>query len=325
MPVRPSALSLAEKCPLSPVLSARYQELNPNIERGQFVEQRVYEALETGQTPEDADAADCYRWLRAHVDITEYQREVTLYEEKRAPPWPVNSDFITKGTPDIVAEDQWTRDLCIIDLKKREQVTWGKVPDADNNLQLHAYAIAHALRDEYPRYRTCLLTFGEGRAEALWSRTYTSVEWRPILERIKQICLRPGNTSGEDPPGRAGPHCTDCYARLHCPNWALPAHQGPSALEVFTREGGLTRDNVERAYLAAKSVKEMGERALELIQAYRLIRGPGSVMVGEKSWEPVQTAGRKTADVAALERDGLSGYVRQGQPFQQWRLVKAPK
>ena len=315
--IRPSSLSLAERCALSPVLSARYPEDNPNIQRGVFVETEVYKALESGELPQDPDAIDCYRWLRAHVDITEYQKEVWLIEDDGGP----TGRIITKGTPDIVAEDQWTRDLVIVDLKKREQVTYGKVPDADNNLQLHAYAIAHALRDEYQRYRTCLLTFGEGRAEALWSRTYTSVEWRPILERIKAICLRPHSDSGEDPIGRAGPHCTDCYARLHCPHWALPAHQGPSALAPFT-EGGLTVDNIERAYLAAKSVKELGERALDLIKAFRLIHGPGSVVVGEKSWEPIATAGRKTADVQALERDGLGQYVRQGEGYEQWRLVK---
>lgn len=321
--VRPSSLSLAEKCALSSVLSARYPEDNANIQRGLFVEQQVYRALEAGTTPMDADAADCVRWLRAHVDVTEYQKEVELWEYETAAQRAESIEtLITKGTPDIVAEDTWTRDLVIVDLKKREQVQWGKVPDPDNNLQLHAYAIAHALRDGYERYRVCLLTFGDGRAEALWSGTYTSVEWRPFLERIKAICLRPHGTSGEDPPGRAGPHCTDCYPRIHCPHWALPAHQGPSALAPFM-EGGLTKANVERAYLAAKAVKEMGERALELVQAFRLLHGPGSVMVGDKSWEPVQTSGRKTADVAALERDGLDRYVKQGQPYQQWRLVKS--
>lgn len=314
MYVRPSALGLAEKCSLSSVLAARYPETNANIERGIEVENQVYDELRNVKPATDPDAQDCVRWLLAHVDVVEFQRPVEL--------WGQDGKLITTGTPDLVAEDQWTRDLVIIDLKKREQVTWGKVPLPDDNLQLHAYALAHALRDGYQRYRTCLLTFGGGTAEALWSKTYTEVEWRPFLDRIRGISLAPAPVEGKDPPGRAGPHCTDCYARIHCPHWALPAHAGPSALQPFTEAGGLTQDNIERAYLAVKAVKEMVGRAEERLRAYRGVHGPGSVVVGEKAWEPVQVQGRKTADIEALERDGLSGYVRQGRPFEQWRLVK---
>ncbi len=316
--IRPSSLSIAEKCALSPVLSARFPETNPNIERGLYVEQQVYKELSTGANATDPDAAACVRWLRANLDIREYQQKVELRDE--------TGRLVTEGTPDIVGTDTWQPGLLlVVDLKKREQVTYGKIPDVDDNLQLHAYAIAHAQRDGFLTYRTCLLTFGEGTAEPLWSHAYGPPEWGPILERIKRISGQSGNISGKDPPGQAGPHCTNCYPRVHCPHWAIPAHQGPSYLAPFVEPGGLSVETAGKGLLAVRAMRDMCDRAEQALKAFRLANGPGSIVVGDQSWEPVQQQGRRTADLAALERDGLSGYIRKGEPFETWRLVRIRK
>ena len=317
--IRPSSLQLAEKCDLAAVLGARFPVTNANIERGITVETMVYEALQTGAGPLDPEAADCVRWIRAHIEVLEVQTLVKL--------WDLDTNTVTtEGTPDIVGIDSWSPDtLVIVDLKKREQLIAGRLAHIDDNLQLHAYAIAQVLHRAMKSYRTCFLTFGDGKAEAIWSRAYTCAEWLPILKRIRVICARESQRGDNEPLGKAGPHCTDCYSRVHCRHWALPAHQGPSVLEPFTRPGGITVENAGQGLLAIKALREIADRAEAQLQAFRELQGPGSVIVGEKTWEPIEVSGRPTADVASLRRAGLSEYIKEGRPYKQWRLVRTAK
>lgn len=319
--IRPSSLTIAEKCQLSPVLSARYPETNAAIERGSFVDAEVTRILKGDEVlTADPDAADCLRWIRAHVEVLEVQTAVELFD-------PDTGELLTRGTPDMVGRDPWERDtLLVVDLKKREQHLAGRLAPPDDNLQVLTYALAHVLRPGSPfkAFRVALLLFGEGHAEALWSGSYTSVQWLPILERIRQItCARETRNDRTDPVGKAGPHCSECYPRVHCPSWALPAHQGPSYLEPFTKPGGLSSPEVAgKGLLAIKAMREMADRAEEILQAHRLRNGPGSVLVGDKVWEPVTMPGRRSASVVELDRAGLSQYVKEGRPYQQWRLVR---
>ncbi len=311
---------------LSPVLAARFPTTNENIERGQLVDSQASNDLLDGPPATDPEAIKVVRWLRENLIITHVQQRIELLDD--------SGTIVTAGTPDFVGLDTWNSEtLIVVDAKKRMQWDIGKIPPPDESLQLHAYCLAHA-RGKYKRYRAAYLLFGDGEVEPIWSKEYSPDDWAPMYDRIVAIRARISQqqetgsslsgdaTKDQDPPPTSGPHCTDCYARNHCPSWAMPAHQGESALAPFTVPGGLTPQNIERAYLAYKAVKDMADVAKELLQAYRLREGPGSVTVGDKSWEPVTMRGRKTADVGRLVADGLSGYVREGDSYETWRLVR---
>lgn len=317
--IRPSSLNIARHCQLSPWLAQKFPETNEAIERGNEVDRQVCADLLGRGRASDPDAAACLRWLRAHVHVDKVQEAVELYPE--GPPF--SMDFVTRGTPDVVGVDSWDQTcLVVVDLKKREQYLAARLALPDDNLQLHAYAIGEAQRRGYPKYRTALLLFGEGDVEALWSKEYTRVEWLPILAEIENICAQEILGHDSPPTGKAGPHCTDCYSRLHCPHWALVAQGVDSALEPLSRPAEITPEVAGRAYLALKAHEDRIKRAKEILKGYRLVRGEGSVVVGDKQWGPTQQPGHRTADVAALERDGLSKYIKKGQPYEQWRLTR---
>lgn len=314
MSIRPSRLQLAKHCQLSAVLSARYPSTNANIVRGQDVDAQVSAWVQGGPEPLDPVAVLLTNWVARHMTECQAQVPCRLIG--------TDGSLVTEGTADLVGLDSWDPGLLLVaDIKKREQWLAGHVAPPDENLQLHAYALAQVRQRGLSRYRTALLLFGDTDVQDVWSREYGPEEWGPYQLEIENICAQKPS-DGKDPTGKAGPHCTGCYPRLHCPHWALPALEGgDSALAALSEPAGLTSATAGRAYLAIKALKEMAEQAEEILKAWA--RAPGnSVTVGDKQWRPITQPGRKSADVAALEQAGLRGYIKQGPPFEAWRLTR---
>lgn len=315
--IRPSSLSIAKFCELAPVLSERFPSRNANTDRGSEVDAQVTAALQYpgAGSPTDPDAVACLEWLQREFPATDGW---TLETQKRVELRDTDTGaLITAGTLDILASKRDVLIRVVIDLKKREQYGAGRLADPDDNDQLNAYALAST--PEGGSYRTCLLLFGDGQVEALWSRTYTAETWAPILARITAVNERSG---GAEPKGTAGPHCGACYPRLHCPNWALPAHQGPTELAPLTAPGGLTADNVGRALLATMALEEVAGKARDQLKAWVQEHGP--IVVGGRQWGPVTMPGRMSVDTAALEAAGLyERFAKVGRPFTQFRMTKA--
>lgn len=312
--VRPSSLQIARHCQLSPVLNERYPHTNANIARGNEVDAQVTAWVSESKPPTDPAALDATRWIERHLELARAQVACDLV---------VAGVPVTHGTADLVGRDTWDAGLLIVaDLKKRDQWIAGKLAQPDDNLQLHAYALAQALAHGFQRYRVVILLVGDETVQDVWSREYTSVEWTPILEEIQNICAQKPD-DGKDPIGTAGDHCLNCYPRVHCGHWALPAYEGgDSALAALSDTQGLTPVKRGRALLAIKAMRELCDRGEEILKAQQRAAGPGSVVIGEKEWRPTIQHGRKSADVAALEAAGLHQYVKQGPPFETWRLTK---
>lgn len=309
--IRPSALTLARHCDLAHVLAERYPEKNEATERGNAVDREATAELSGGPKATDSDARAVVEWVRAtFADASvRLQQQVELFD-------PDTGGLITRGTADMVVD--YGDRIAVVDFKKREQMLAGRLSLPDDNDQLHAYALGEALRLTAASYRTCLLMFGDGVVEPIWSRKYVPETWRPILERIRAVNV----DQPDDPKGTSGPHCLQCYQRLRCPHWALPAHAGPSELEPLTREGGLTPDNVGRALMATIALEEVAEKARDQLKAW--VKAHGPIVVGDRQWGPVQMPGRASVDSKALEADGLlAKYTKQGKPFEQHRWGKA--
>jgi CRISPR/Cas system-associated exonuclease Cas4 (RecB family) len=311
--IRPSSLTLAEDCDLAASLSERFPHKNENTDRGNDVDDQVKDGVINGVVPADPDAAACVRWVQENMGgyKLRLQEKVTLIDED-------TGGVVTEGTPDIAGHQRAY--VWIVDVKKREQYDTGRLPEPDDNLQLHAYALAECQLRGASSYRLTLLLFGDGKAEAKTSQEYTVETWTPILERITAI----NNNQPKNPKGQSGDHCAKCYPRLHCPHWALPAYEqandgGP--LAPLSKPGLLTPDNAGKALMAYQAVKEVMEKAKETLQAYVEANGP--IVVGERQWGRSWQPGRMSWDYKAMERDGLAErYAKIGRPFEQFRWGK---
>lgn len=335
--IRPSSLTLAEHCELAPVLASEYPETNSNIERGNTVDREVCRELLGGDLATDPDAMACLAWLAneginatAPLGFLAVQEQVSLCD-------PQTGELITRGTPDIVfiwdsalrkaaPEDAPVPEnrVYVIDLKKREQYFAGRLTDVDRSLQLHAYAQAWAIRAGASSYKLAYLMFGDGEASFLWSRVFEMAESRNFLDRMRRIVEKSNaNASrGTRPAPTMGPHCTQCYQRLHCPSWLLPAYQGESgALSVLTSQGGLTVDNAGTALMAVMAMEEMAEKAKEILKAFATENGP--IVMGDRQWGPVtMPAKRSGPTLKELEALNLMHLIKPGKPFQSWRIGK---
>ena len=321
MNVRPSGLQIAEHCSLAGWLAREYPHTSEAAERGNDVDREVSAELKSGvYTSEDPDVRACVEWVKQNLDM---QQGLAIHERIELID-PDTGELLTAGTPDVVGRD--FDGLVVVDFKKREQWFAARLAPPDENLQLHAYALAHALSSGVPGYQLCLLLFGDGEVEAKFSRTYTAADWRPYLERIRRISARALDDGGNDsvrPKGYSGPHCTGCYQRSHCPHWMLPpieAH-GAGVLTAVTQPGGITTANASRALVLYMQLAEAHERLGEMLRAFVAAEGP--IAVGEeKQWGPITCQGRKSADVSALEKAGLHQFVKRGQPYQSFRMSR---
>jgi hypothetical protein len=332
--VRPSSLSLAEHCELAPILAEEFPETNAAIERGNLVDREVARELLGGAAATDPDALACLEWLSREGIVgappvsegaTTLGSETTgghlFVQESISLAHPQTGEEITRGTPDIV----WIKggEVTVIDLKKREQQWAGRLPDVDRSLQLHAYGLAWAIRSGARSYKLAYLLFGDGDASGMWSGTYSASTWQSYLDRMMRIVDKSNATvaRGTKPRPTAGPHCAQCYQRIHCPSWLLPAHQGETALSPLSQPGGLTAENAGVALMAVMAIEEAAERAREILKAYATVNGP--IVVGDRQWAPVLVQGRQSGPpVKELEAMGLSHLIRNGKPFLQWRMGK---
>lgn len=300
------------------MLAAEFPETNDAIERGQLVDKEVSRELLGGDLATDPDARACLKQLAA-FGLTE-PRSALFVQERIAVHDPDSGEVLTEGTPDIVKLSGST--VIVVDLKKREQWFAGRLLEPNRNLQLHAYGLAWALRLGASSYKLGLLLFGDSDASFVWSEDFRKTQCNVYLDRIRRINE---SDARRDPARRprphAGPHCVQCYSRLHCPAWLLPVVEGEnSALKVLSSPGGLSRDNAGQALTAVMALEEAAERARALLREFVHQTGE-PIAVGDREWGPVTIPGRKSGpSVAELEKAGLSHLVKQGRPFEQWRM-----
>jgi len=299
MPVRPSSLAIAKHCDLAPVLSERFPSVSAATERGSLVDAQVTAFVADGTPPTDPDARACVEWLCETFDLTEVELSPQMHV-------PAVCEGAAPGTADLLIGNGTTG--TIVDYKKREQWDSGRLSAPDDNDQLHAYALGAGLT----HYRLCLLLFGNGRVEPIWSLFYSPENTGDIMARIVATCSR----QGPDPRGTSGDHCGQCYPRIHCPHWARRAEDGAMKAEPPADPAELV--------LTAKAMEEQAKKYREL--ARDIVDYNGPFRVGAQEFRRVMMPGKVTADVAALERDGLfERYSKVGQAFPSYRLVRPAK
>lgn len=293
--IRPSSLQIARHCDLAPVLSERFPATSDAMSRGSLVDAQVTAWVKDGTAPTDVDSRACVEWLASEFDPTEWELRA---QEKVA--LVVDGQLVTEGTPDIVAS--CLARTIIVDLKKREQWDSGRLTEPDDNLQLHAYALAHG-----GPYQTCLLLFGNGKVEPIWSEPYDG-DRAPILAEVIAAARRKDN-----PRGTSGTHCGQCYPRIHCPHWAQLAVDGATVRKL--------PEDATELILMAKAMEERSKQYRQL--ARDLVDYHGPFRVGSQEYRRVMMPGRVSPDVEAMEKAGIfERFSKVGGAYPSYRLTR---
>lgn len=317
--IRPSALQLAVDCGKAARLAEQFPETTDAAETGDEKHTAIASAIGGGPTPIAADcrAAVAYAASLVTPGVTTYGAEVKVRLED-----PETGELITEGTADFVCggtrpdisgrmESAGPRRFVhVVDWKtgRPERVT----PPVDN-LQLHAYGLAFALDAGAEEYDVTIGHVVDGKFWTGPTVTVRGAEMWAYLDRIKKAA------AAED-EARVGGHCDSCFQQKHCSAFMLPAYEGPTALEPFTKPNGLTRDNAGRALLAVEALETAAELARERLKGFAREYGP--IIEGDRQWGPVMTSGRRSGpSVKECEAAGLHHMVKEGRPIErfEWR------
>jgi hypothetical protein len=302
--IRPSMLQLADAgCGLAARLSEEAKEGSTATENGTATHAEIEDAIKSNRRLSKANVAHQLialmreAWGSATVHP---ESEVSLFD-------PDSGELITKGTCDA-----WWMDgnrLYVVDVKTGLP---SFLPDIDNCMQLHAYAMALALEHGAEEY---VIGYGLTNPEAklAWSRVFYDTEMEPILARITRAATRP-------PTPVVGAHCDGCFQRKRCPSWLLPAYDGESALAPFTKPQGLTKENAARAVLAVGAIETALKIAKTQLQDFA--RENGGIEADGQTWGPAMRNGRRTISIKDVEEAGklqeleAAGLVKKSAPYE---------
>lgn len=186
----------------------------------------------------------------------------------------------------------------------------------DYNLQLIAYALMWAAACGLDRLAWCTLYVRPREApEYQWSETYEGDTAEQLWRRVRRVLVSPIRAV-------TGPHCDGCFRRRYCPAHLAPAlERAHDALAPFAVPGGLTRENAPLALRVVKAMKD----AVELAdgQLRTLARETGPIVDGTQEWGPSTVKGRMSADIEAIERDGVQDrYMKMGGSYERWGWKK---
>lgn len=226
--------------------------------------------------------------------------------------WASEGEVLTCGTLDFA----WVIDgiAYVGDIKKTAWTTSG--PDS---LQLLAYGFAWAKKHGCGSFCVGLWLIEE--AEWRWSPEVYPVEGFESLDLWGRIAHAASNNDGRP---SFGDHCHNCYARLHCGEWTLPAAMADTVLGAVATGGELTDERLAEAVEYVQRIKGVIERVEE--QAKEAVRRGLKVVhpTTGKVWKAVSTKGRESLDQAALfaEIPDATRFIKRGENFATFRWVK---
>ena len=219
-----------------------------------------------------------------------------------------------------VGDGQMMRIAYVADIKKSVWTT----PDGPYSLQLHGYGYAFAKKVGADAYCTGIWGAKEGRW--IWSVDIVQLDGPMADEIFERIVFA-------DTPREAstGPHCQQCFGRMHCPQYGLPAVVRNALAETVALQDPSTIDTLALAPAEAlrllewaKAAQEIGERVEDNLGA-AVMRGLLVIGKDGKEWRPVDMPGRESLDKEKLRACGVDAetVVKRGEPFKQMRWLKA--
>jgi hypothetical protein len=329
---RMSSLPVTQYCGQSPVIRARYSGTaeRPAVQSSYFhalCAGRSEEAarLRPQLTPEELEETESWHkpqecnvdWLeresvsfRLHYDDADKELEVAIRDDGES----CEADdprVMTVGHIDFA----WLRRTpeynvaLIADIKRS---AWTVA--TPNSLQLLTYGWAYSKR-----------VGADGFIPGIWAATEGTWTWGDYVSMHEldnlDLWWRIQHAATNHGPASIGPHCRNCFARLHCPEWSLPnSERSANALAVM-QESSLGKEPspeaMADAVLWAQSVKDVADRVLDNAKEYAR-RGNKITTLDGREFKVTMRQGRETADLKALKKDlgpEAQKYLRRGEPF----------
>jgi len=215
-------------------------------------------------------------------------------------------------------EIEGVRVAFVADIKKSVWTT----PDGPDSLQIHAYGRAFAKKVGAHAY--CVGIWAATEAKWLWDTEIIQLDGPKANELLDRILFAAAN-SGE---ASTGPHCRQCYARLHCDEYLLPAVTQQALVRKAVQDGVFGETATVDADDAA-AMLDWAERAKDLAKFVndnlreRVRRG--EVVIEDEDgrvWAPITKPGKVSVDMDVLKAMGGESALKYGAPFEEFRWRK---
>ena len=334
-----SSLGLAAICPLAPVLGGQHGAGIAALKGS------VFHALCAGEPdaiarlhslPSDAieeveswrDAAGIYGPPNVHFEalgekvVLEYSKaekeiEVAL-DSDGVSCQPDAKDCVSVGHIDMAWVHEFrdgTRVAYIGDIKKS---MWTSVGGPDT-LQCHGYGFAYASKMGCDGH-TCGLYIAE---DGLWQWSANYIDHNSIEgHQLLDVVLRAAQNEGQPV---MGPHCQNCYGRLHCPEYMLPPTEGElRALSVMC-PGEISEPQALAALQLTLRGRDLFAAAYKTLKVYAERNGGIYDPDTGQRWRPIQCRGRESVNTAELRKvlgSEAERFVRRGAPYTQMKWSK---
>lgn len=157
--------------------------------------------------------------------------------------------------------------------------------------------------------------------------TWSWGDWVPMnaFDNI-DLWWRIQHAATNDGPASIGPHCKNCFARLHCPEWVFPSSERSAGALAILQESALGKEpsavEMADAVLWAQSVKDVADRVLDNAKEFAR-RGNKVATADGREFRVTMRQGRETADIKQLKKDlgdEAQKYLRRGEsfPYPSW-------
>lgn len=179
-----------------------------------------------------------------------------------------------------------------------------------NSLQVLTYGWAYAKKLGADAFVPGIWAAQEG--EWMWGSwvDMTDLDSLDLWQRIRMAALNNGEAN-------TGPHCRNCWARMHCPEYLFPKGDRLDALAVFSDGAALTPTAVADAYLAAQAMEDIAKRIKENAKEYAR-RGGEIIAADGKRLVMSERQGRAGFDVKGLRAvnpELADQFVTRGEPY----------
>jgi len=193
----------------------------------------------------------------------------------------------------------------VADIKKSRWTVSG--PDS---LQVLTYGWAYAKKVGAEAFVPGIWAAQEG--EWIWGDWFdmTDLDSLDLWQRIRHAALNTGEAN-------TGPHCRNCYARMHCPEYLFPSHAHMGAMSAFAEGREPTSVEVADAYLSAQAMEDIAKRIKANAKEYAR-RGGEIIAADGRKLVLRESAGRPGFDVKGLRAthpDLADKFTTRGEPF----------
>ncbi len=193
----------------------------------------------------------------------------------------------------------------VADIKKSKWTVSG--PDS---LQILTYGWAYAKKVGASAFVPGIWAAQEG--EWIWGDWFdmTDLDSLDLWQRIRFAAQNTGEAN-------TGPHCRNCYARMHCPEYLFPNDGRMGALAAFAEGREPTPLEVADAYLSAQAMEDIAKRIKDNAKEWAR-RGNEIIAADGRRLIMSERAGREGFDLKRFKtvHPELAGnFSTRGEPY----------